>query len=280
MKRLNIILAFFLIINHSFGQVKCSAKLIDKDSKTAIAYVNIGILNTTLGTVSNEEGQFELNAPSKNDSLMFSSIGYENLILSIDKILQKDSIFLQPIAYEFEQVELTSFNFDKEVILGERNENGRGKSVGFGNAQLGTELGALIKIEKETLIKSVHFVLNHAKGDSLLLRINIYDYKDKKIGEKVVKRNIIIKDKQRKGTYSIDLSAYEIILKNDVLLSVEWLRNFDETGNKLITFDTKKSKSHKGTYIKLTSSNEFKKYPFIKKIKPCLYFIGKQNSKE
>lgn len=278
MKTFNIVTFFLLFTNLCFGQT-ASGEIVDKESKKSIGYVNIGIKNTNIGTVSDNKGVFKLNIQSNEDSVIFSSIGYETLIVSADDIIKNEQIELSSIDYKLEGIEIVSSNFDEKIVLGERNENKRGKSFGFGNAQLGTELGALISIKKETLIKSVHFVLNHAKGDSLLMRINIYDYKNGTIGEKVVKKNIYIKAIQRKGTYSIDLSEYEIILKKDVLLSAEWLKDFDETGNRFITFDTKKSKSHKGIYIRSSSNSEFKKLSKKANFKPCIYFIGKQSSK-
>jgi hypothetical protein len=253
---------------------------VDSQTKVPIPYVNIGILSSISGTVSDAAGKFEIQAKTTSDSIVLSSVGYETRRVSLNSISERMPVFLDPIDYEIEAIEISNYSFDETVILGVRNEEGRGASFGFGSPQLGTEIGAPIKITKETFIKSVNFALNHAKGDSLLFRINIYAFNDGQVGEKVLKENIYLIDKQRKGDYSIDLSEYGIILKEDVLLSLEWLRNFDEIGNKSITFDTKKSKSPKGTYIRYSSNSAFKRLPFKKKYKPCLYFVGKQSSNE
>jgi len=255
-----------------------SANIVDEQTNLPLAYVNIGIVNTSLGTVSDEKGNFRLDFTSQQDSLVFSYLGYEKQAFEIKALLLNGKVKLKPSSVMIEEISISSSNFDKEVVLGERNEKGRGKSIGFGNAQLGTELGALIGIEKETYIKSANFVLNHAKGDSLLLRINFYSYVNKTIGEKVVSHNIYVKDKQRKGTYTIDLESYEIILDSDILLTVEWLKDFDESGNKMMTFDTKKSRKMKGTFIRPSKTTDFIIMPFKKKYRPCIYLIGMQSS--
>lgn len=118
--------------------------------------------------------------------------------------------------------------------------------------------------------------MNHAKGNSLLFRINIYQFKDGIIGENLVTQNILIKEKQRKRVISIDLEAYNLILDLDVLLALEWIRDFDEMGNKAITFDTKKGRKQAGVYVKYSSVRSFELMPHQMKLKPCFYFIAKQ----
>ena len=267
-----------VVANTLNAQSIITGTVLDKDTNEPLAYVNIGIENSNLGTVSDENGNFELKISSTNDLLVFSYLGYQSEQLAISLVQEHSQIFLKPSPINIDEINIVSTNFDKELILGVRNENGRGRSVGFGNAQLGTELGALIEIKKETLIKSANFVLNHAKGDSLLLRLNIYNYENGKIGDKVLQENIYIKEKQRTGLFTIDLESYELLLTNDVLLTVEWLRDFGENGNKSITFDTKKAKKLKGTFIRVSKTKDFIKLPIKKKYKPCIYFVGKQSS--
>lgn len=263
-------------------QYNISGYVLESNSKAPIPYVNIGSITSGNGTVSNAKGYFEMTCESENEKIIFSSIGYEVYEVSADTIAGSD-ILLQPIDYKIQEVKITNTAFDTEVTLGARNEKGRGKSVSFGNPQLGTELGALIAVSKETYIKSANFVLNHAKGDSLLLRINIRHYENGTIGENVLTENVLVEDKQRKGTYTVDLTPYDIVLDSDVLLSVEWLRNFDDMGNEHVSFDTKKvrrPKHMRGVYVKNSSVSSFIKLPVIGKLKPCMYFEGKQSSRE
>ncbi len=258
------------------AQILLKGQVIDSITKEIVIYVNIGIIELSRGTVSNSYGQFNLKANSENDLITFSSIGYESINIRAKDLKNLEVVKLKRKDYEIEIVEIQSKRYkDDEVMLGVKNKE-RGHSIGFGSAQFGTEIASAIKIDKPTYIKSANFVLNHAQGDSVLFRVNIYEFNEGKIGENLLTANVFIKEKQRKGIISIDLSKYNLILESDVLLSLEWLRNFDETGNKGITFDTKKSKELKGIYVKYSSNGEFQKLTYKKKLKPCFYLLGKQ----
>ena len=275
----NIILVFISIcltiqIN---AQITINGKIIDSESKEGIPYVNIGIIKMSKGTVSDSQGKYELKVNSNEELITISSIGYETLNVKAKELKEKEIIELTSKEYGILGIEIEAKRFkEEELIFGVRNEK-RGQSIGFGSAQLGTEIGSAIKIEKRTYIKSANFVLNHAKGDSLLFRINIYQFKDGKVGMNLLTENIIIKEKQRKGTITVDMQKYNLILESDVLLTLEWLRNFDEIGNKEITFDTKKTRKLKGIYVKYSSNGEFSKLSQKTKVKPCFYFKGKQS---
>lgn len=259
------------------AQSTLSGTCLDSDTKEPIPYVNIGIKDQSKGTVSDFDGNFSLMNIDPNWIIVFSTIGYETVQFSGSAFPKEGLISMKSKDYTFDQIEIEASRFDSEErIFGVRNET-RGHSIGFGGTQLGTEIGAPIRIDKPTYIKSANFVLNHAKGDSLLFRINIYQLTDEEIGENKLRENILIKQEQRKGTITIDLTPYELILESDVLLSLEWIRNYDEVGNKGITFDTKKGKKLTGTYLRIASGADYKKFKFKTKYSPCFYFVGIQS---
>ena len=248
--------------------------VLDAESKSPIPFVNIGIVADSRGTVSDNDGNFLLEQKNLEEIITFSSIGYEVVELSGKDLLRQSQIFLKPKAYNIPQIEVIGKKFGKAEIFGVRNKS-RGLAIGFGGTQLGTEMGALIPINKPTLLKDANFVIVHAKGDSMHFRVNIYDYKNSVVGPKLINENIFIVDKQRKGTITVDLSNFNLIVENDVMLSLEWIRDFDSGGNKDITFDTKKGKKLKGVYYKYASNTGFKKMPFKAGLNPCFYLVGK-----
>lgn len=138
-----------------------------------------------------------MNVSSKEDIITISSIGYEILNIKAKEI-KNNTIELVRKNYELGLIEIEAKKFnEKEKIFGLRNKT-RGLSFGFGSAQLETEIGAAIKIKKTTYIKSANFVLNHAKEDSLLLRVNISQFKGGEIGSNLLTENVIIKKKKEK----------------------------------------------------------------------------------
>ncbi len=280
MKQVKILFATLFLLGQLNAQMTLEGMVIDMESKAPIPYVNIGIVNQSKGTVSDSEGKFTLAVESLEDEVIFSSIGFETINKKAADFEKLEMIELEPKKYDLETIEITSQAFEQEeVIIGVRNEK-RGMSVGFGTPQLGAEIGAILGIKKTTFVKSANFVLNHAKGDSLLFRINIYDFSKGELGVNLLTENILIREKQRKGTITVDLEPYEIILKSNVLLTLEWLRDFDELGSKGVTFDTKKSKKERGIYLRGYSNGKMMKLQFKKKHKPCFYLVGKQVKSE
>jgi hypothetical protein len=261
-------------LNGLNAQLKIMGQVIDADTKEEIPYVTIGVIKLAKGTVSDEEGRYDLTVNDKNDEVVFSYIGYETKTISAGKLINNSKIELKKIRYTIETVEIIEKRFNPEdKIFGAKNDK-RGHSIGFGSTQLGAEIGSAIKIEKPIYIKSVNFKINHAKGDSLIMRVNIYSFENGKIGENLLNENVFIKEKQRTGTITIDMSPYNLILKSDVLLSLEWIRNSDEIGNKGFSFDTKKDKNLRGVYVKYFGHGEFKKLEYKPKLKPSFYFVG------
>lgn len=272
-----VIIIFLLLGWTGFlqAQTTLSGRVIEAETGDPIPYVNIGIKALAIGTVSNAEGRFELKLTSSDAVVTFSAIGYEAVDISAKELQTQAEIALIRKRYQMPLVKVTATQFTEDKIFGERNDK-RGLSIGFGSQELGSEIGALIELGAPTLIKSANFVLNHAQGDSILFRVNIYDYQNEQIGENLLREAILIRTAQRKGLITVDLSAYDLVLDGVVLLSLEWIHDDEGKGNVGITFDTKKGKSLKGVYVKHTSLSDFNKLDYKKNLKPCFYLVGKQ----
>ncbi|MEL6390863.1 MAG: carboxypeptidase-like regulatory domain-containing protein [Bacteroidota bacterium] len=273
----SVLLLFICLPNLLSSQMTLIGTTMDAQTKEPIPYVNIGIKNSAMGTVSDDLGNYNLQVGSSGDSIFFSAIGYEVNVLSSSEVLRQGQVYLQPKSYEIPEVQIVAQKLDgKEKILGVRNKK-RGLSIGFGSRNLGTEIGAAIAIREATYIKNANFVLNHADGDSLLFRVNIYDYRNKIVGDNLLKDNVLISTKQRRGKVSVDLSSLHIILDHDVLLTLEWIKDDNSAGNANITFDTKKSKKLPGVFVKNTSIGSFEFMGYVNtKLKPCFYLTGSE----
>src|SRR5688572_9374538 len=78
--RLSAGLLFFISTSELFGQKAYEEIVTDKSTNEAIGYVNIGIVNKNIGTVSDSEGKFKisLSEQNDNDSLRLSIVGYKS----------------------------------------------------------------------------------------------------------------------------------------------------------------------------------------------------------
>ncbi len=84
-----------------------SGKIINAKSKTVVPYVSVGILNTTKGTISNQNGEFSLKIPLKyRDSIVYiSSLGFKSREYSVSTLSSKKQIIqLQPEYISIQEV--------------------------------------------------------------------------------------------------------------------------------------------------------------------------------
>ncbi len=268
------LLLFFLCAELLPAQVTVSGRVTNAATGAPLSYVNIGVPALAIGTVSDADGNFRLQVPDANQVIAFSAIGYSLVELSARTVLENPSVQLAGKRYALPEVQVVASRFaGEDERFGERNER-RGHSVGFGSQQLGTEIGAPIALEGPTYLKSAHFVLNHAQGDSLLFRVNIYDFRDGTVGENLLRENVLIRGRQERGTITVDLTPYELVPDADVLLALEWIRDDEGKGNVGVTFDTAKGKNPRGIYVKQTSLTPFAPLPYQGQRKPCFYFVG------
>ena len=101
MKQIIFILAliFFGSIN-TYAQSNLSGLVIDRETNKPISYVNIYILNTTKGTVTNSEGFFKLAIGSNKEekSVLFSALGYKSLVINLSDLVNKDGLKFEMVA--------------------------------------------------------------------------------------------------------------------------------------------------------------------------------------
>lgn len=98
-KQFQIIFGIILFTTISFGQAQdlmLSGYVLD-EKKTGVPYANIGILNTTIGTISDENGFFEIMIPwqYESKSILFTAIGYKTKNLDIKEIEYPENIEIE-----------------------------------------------------------------------------------------------------------------------------------------------------------------------------------------
>ncbi len=275
MKGLYFLILFIFSAPRLSSQITLEAVLIDSESLLPLAYVNIGLLDQAKGTVSNPQGYFRLDLEKAEGKIVFSSIAYTRLEVLVKDILGLDTIRLVPVARQLPEVKVFARRLgSEEKMLGLKNKT-RGMSVMYVSQQLGAEIGTPLQVKKPFFIKTANFVFNHAKGDSLLFRVNLYDYAQGKPGEKILQDHVFLKARAQKGVYTVNLEDYQLFLQDDVFLSLEWLNDMDGNTNTELTIDTKKGKGLSGVFYRRASQAPFERMDFINTaLKPCFYLFG------
>lgn len=96
------------------AQTNVSGTIYNTTDNTTIPFVNIVVVNTTIGTTSDENGNFSITIPPGNNQLRFASIGFTTETLRIDKEEQALLIYLQEATTSLDEVIVTALGIEKE----------------------------------------------------------------------------------------------------------------------------------------------------------------------
>lgn len=195
-----------------------------------VSYVNIGIINGDIGTISDKNGFFKIDIDNNQleKYLTFYSSGYETQRFKISEIISKKmTIFtLQIKTKEIAEVIISPKN-TKDVKLGTasystmvagyvRVNNDKNRDI--------QEFAKEIKIKKPSRIKDININLfNVISSEKRSFRVNIYDIKNGLPNEKINTEDIIIDKKVESGWNTFDLSNFNLIYDKPIFISLEYI---------------------------------------------------------
>lgn len=239
--------------------------VLDRKGNRPLPYVNIGVLNKEVGTVSDEAGKFRLtlNDEFENDTIRISSIGYKPIEILVNTVKKKE----QPVRIELseeisalEEVVITAKAFRKKN-LGNKTES-KFLSTGFSYDQLGAEMGVKINVRKRpTFVDAFNFNISHNRlSAKSVFRINFYTVENNRPKENIMTKNILVPiEPKQTGKITVDLAPYDLVLSDDVIVSLEWVdTEGDNNKGEAIFFSLGMFNS--GTLLKKSSQAKFKKY--------------------
>lgn len=257
----------FLSVIPVLGQSVIDGVLTDEETMAPIAYANIGILNTPVGTISNPDGTFSISISEQyaGDSLLFAALGYERKSFSIRDILQHDvlrvtlkeqSTVLKNITVKSKKLKSTG-SYD----LGNRHFNVG--SLYIDSVAAGSAMALLIENKYPDYHEGLH-IPYYIRRARLRISYNTFDRFKIRVrflavdpltslpGRDLVQESIISTSGMRKGWLDFDLAKYKIRIKESSFFVVfEWLiddndrvellehyREFRRQFPKLVTRDT------------------------------------------
>lgn len=229
-------IVLFIVLFFCWGTMfsqQVSGVVLNKSNNQPIEFVNIGIVDKNIGTVSNIDGRFSIvidSASVINDTLLFSAIGYESKWIQISNLLSGDkpSVRLEKKSYEIAEVVVSPTKI-KEKILGVKTKN-KSISAGFDKNELGYELGILMKVKKRAILKQVNINIASCSYDSIHFRLNIYKVKENKSFENILIEPIYIEMPREKVAEEIevDLRGKNINVESNFLITLEHIKNLGE----------------------------------------------------
>lgn len=177
--------AFFLLIGGNFinaQQVSISGRIVDGSTNEALRFASIFINNTMQGTVSDENGQFELMVNAGVHEIVVSMVGYDRLVYQADFTSNSPKYLfeLAPHVVELKELEVNA------VRSREWYDNLRVFQYHFlGNSQngirseiLNLEVLVIDGQENSLKVKSVDFleIENHGLGLRIRYLLSSFEY--------------------------------------------------------------------------------------------------------
>ncbi len=216
---------FSLLLSFAVCGQKISGLTVDEKSNMPVKYVSVGIKGTTIGTISDNNGRYsiELNQIMENDTIAFSCIGYESVLMKVSDLMavENKNIFLKAKAHQLDEVVISSKEYIQKT-LGVKNTSSIICS-GFQDNFLGYELGILMHAKKPAKIKKVNFHIAFCSYDTIFYRLNVYRKNGKMNFENILQYPVYIalsKDSVN-NKITVDLEKEDIKVSGDFLVTLE-----------------------------------------------------------
>lgn len=214
-KRLIFIL--LIISQFTFSQIKGIVK--DSISGEPIPYVNIWVENENIGTTSEEDGTFIINA-NEEKKLVFSALGYENKTVSLSK---GNKVVLKQKEIQLKEVVIQSRKETKEIEIG-NSEKIHHKQLSGDKPWIYAKLFPFKHEYDDTpFVKKIIFYsdseINNAK-----IKIRIFEFNDTIPTEDMLQEDLIISVKKGMRKNKIDVEKYNIRFpEKGIVIGLEWL---------------------------------------------------------
>jgi hypothetical protein len=243
MKTLSIV-GLFLFLNLQFYGQTITGKVLSASTNEPLIYASIGVIETFFGTITNEEGNFnlEIKGLPVNAQVKFSMVGFKSKTYTIEDLSNKDNILrLESEIYKLPEVIVNPAGKLRKV--GTTSYTIRGGVCGWGGSQTGKgwEVGTKIELgDLPVRLISLHIRVNNHSYDSTLFRLHIRNIVENMPLNEFLNKNILISLTRETGWIEIDLSKYNLIFDGDIAISLEWIKIVGMDINKFITVNGEK----------------------------------------
>lgn len=238
-----------------------SGRATDARTGQPLPFVNIGVVGKALGTVSNEQGQYELAFQESlaSDTVRVSYLGYQPRLLTLRQLRAQPAVALSPAAVALAEVRVQG-----------KSRGWRTRTLGYAGTSetttlhldaksLGAETGTVIYLKhRPTKVLQANFNVARNQVGTVVLRINLYrlDAKGRPINEKLLHREVIVRTAVAHGPLTVDLAPDNLLLSEDFFLSLEWVGGADADADALhqgLTFSAGIGYADNDIYYRTTS---------------------------
>ncbi len=179
--------------------------------KNPIPYCSIGIRNSRVATVANENGSFKLVIPDSlaSSNVIFSAIGFFDRQIPQKELKTGAMVELKEKVFSINEVVIKGTKL-KEKTVGQQSRPMLTFSKMFDQNIPSVEQGNIYSIFGQTLLKGYNFyIIPSSKFASITLKLNIYTVKNDLPDSSVLHKNITYVATTT-GWQHIDLAPYQL----------------------------------------------------------------------
>ncbi|MFC5044333.1 carboxypeptidase-like regulatory domain-containing protein [Aquimarina hainanensis] len=227
---IGLLLCFCSITLYGSNTIKGS--VINQKTKEGIPYVNVGIFDKNIGTVTTENGEFELilNSQYLGEFVTFSSIGFKTKEIAVSELLKKET----PVIIVLEEKETI---LDEVLISVRKKRKYKTRTLGIKRASsyylgyIGGEKKAGAEIARKmhprgraTIVSASVYVKNmDIEKKPYTLRLNVYDVdKEGNPGNILLSEPVYITSTRSDGWLRHTFKE-KIVVEAPFYISYEWL---------------------------------------------------------
>lgn len=224
-------LLFFFFSAFIKAQTSLVGQVVDKLNQEPLPFVNIGLVDQNIGTVSDEQGYFELEvneATQANAKMRFSMIGFDPITYTLNEFIKQDILLVEmnEKSTQLDEVILTKTQKKFQTkILGNKTTS-QLLYAAFTTNKLGNEMGFIVRGRKHPMIlKKFNISLVENDYGPIKFRLNIYNVEDGFPKESILKQNIFVETDVESGIVTTDLTPYDIVIDGDFFMAIEWIED-------------------------------------------------------
>ncbi|MDO7846964.1 carboxypeptidase-like regulatory domain-containing protein [Hymenobacter sp. M29] len=206
-----------------------SGTVVSGATQQGVPFVNIGLPRRGLGTVSDEQGRYHLtyNAAYATDTVRISSVGFRTQLLPFASLLAAPSIQFVPEEVALNEVSVTAAGAYRRTHTVGLDKPSSHLNFHMISNELGTEIGTIVHLDRRpALVQSLHVAVVKNEAGPLTFRLNLYrlDAKGVPTPEKLLAHDVFVTAQPQAGVLSVDLGSDRVVLDQDFLLALEWVK--------------------------------------------------------
>jgi len=231
------IIILFSSINFAQEKIVFEGQVLDQQTLFPLAYVNIGFIDQGIGSISNENGNFELMLDEKKITqrsvIQFSIVGYNTVTYTYQELKtvleSSKTIYLSPAIQELGEITLKT-KWGKKREFGYKSKITSVFGYWKDKKALGGEIATLIPIRKQKVkLNDIRFFIEENFSDSIKIRLNIYKYRKKKPRANLLHTPVYFTITKKHGLETINIAQENIVVNSDFVVSIELIEVYGDS---------------------------------------------------